>query len=57
MTREQTTAMIRTMMDKNHWTRKQVAEWLGINPQSLTNKFARCSFRADEFLTLLEHAK
>ena len=43
-------AVIREMMDNAKLNQKELAEFLGCQPQSLSNKFLRNSFSIDDFI-------
>ena len=43
-------AVIREMMDNAKINQKELAEFLGCQPQSLSNKFLRNSFSIDDFI-------
>lgn len=45
---------IKTLMKDKGVTGKQLAEHLGMSPQSLTNKFSRDTWQVDELISIVE---
>lgn len=45
---------IKTIMKDKHITNIQLAEHLGMSPQSLSNKFYRDSFSVQDLITILD---
>ena len=46
--------VIKKIMKDKGITGKQLAEYIGMSPQSLTNKFSRDTWQVDELISILE---
>lgn len=47
-------ATLKTIMKEKGVTSRQLAEYLGMSPQSLANKFSRDTWQADELIKAVE---
>lgn len=46
---------IKSIMKDKHITNVQLAKYLGMSPQSLSNKFYRDSFSSQDLITILDY--